>query len=126
MEKTKKEKFTELTKGKPRKREEKFFARFSGVQLTAILLIILAATFMVQGVERYLEAVGKLEFLNPWLILIILSMILLTSSVGSITLGGVVSPLKLKRNLNLVSFITFTLGFVLFLASLFFLFIILI
>ena len=111
----------ELMKGKPRTEEEKFYARFSETQLNAVLLIILAATFMVQGMVKYLEVVGKFEFMKSWFTLILLALIFLVSSVVSISLGGIVSPLKYKREINLFSFSTFILGFIIFLISLAFL-----
>lgn len=121
MGKNNKEKVTEITKLKPRVEEEKFFTLLSGTQLTAILLIILASTFLVQGVISYLEAVDKLEFLRPWFLLILCSLILLTTSVVSTTTSAIISPLKLKRTMNLISFHTFLFGFVLFLISLLYL-----
>jgi hypothetical protein len=111
----------ELTKVKPRQEEEKFFIRFSKTQVNAVLMIILAATFLVQGIVRYLDIVGKIEFLKPWFILVLLAMISLVISVVIINLEGIVYSLKNKRKLNLISFNAFILGFVLFLLSLLFL-----
>ncbi len=111
----------ELTKVKPREEQEKFFVRFSKTQVNAVLMIILSATFLVQGIVRYLDIVGKIEFLRPWFILVLLAMISLVTSVVIINLEGIVCSLKNKRKLNLISFNTFILGFVLFLLSLLFL-----
>ncbi|MBU2589627.1 MAG: hypothetical protein KKB39_02570 [Nanoarchaeota archaeon] len=109
----------ELAKGKPRKEEEKFFITFSDTQLTAVLLLILADTFLVQGVIRYLESLGKISLIKPWLIMVLLSLFFLVTCVVVLTIGGIVSPLKYKRKLNMISFISFILGVLLFLASLF-------
>ena len=111
----------ELTKVKPRQEEEKFFVRFSKTQVNAVLMMILAATFLVQGIVRYLDIIGKIEFLKPWFILVLLAMFSLVTSVVIINLEGIVYSLKNKRKLNLISFNLFILGFVLFLLSLLFL-----
>lgn len=126
MTKKKEKKVIELVKGKPRPEEERFFAKFSETQLTAVLLLILAATFLVQGIIRYFEHLDKMDYLRPWFILVLLSLVFLVSSVVSITLGGIVSPLKIKRALNLTSFSTFITGFILFLVSVIFLLVIII
>jgi len=122
--KKKEDKLIEIAKGKPRKEEEKFFLGFSERQLTAVLLIILAATFLVQGTIRYLEAVGKIEILSKWITIILSAIILLTLSIVSITLSGVLAPLRTKRIFNILSFITFILGFIIFLAALVYLLVI--
>jgi len=111
----------ELIKGKPRNEEEKFFVTFSETQLNAILLVVLAATFLVQGILRYLEISDNSYLIRPWLIITLFSLVFLVSSVVLIALGGVTSPLRLKRLFNLVSFLAFMLGFFLFLGSLVFL-----
>ena len=116
-----KKKTIEIVKGKPRKEEEKFDVQFSEKQSNAILLIILAATFLVQGVVRYLEFLDKLSFVKPWLVLIILSLIFLTLSIVSINVGGIIAPLRMKRKMNLISFGSFVIGFLLFFGSLIFL-----
>jgi len=113
-------KVIELAKGKPRKEEEKFYVRFSDTQLNAILLLILADTFFVQGIVKYLEIVGKISSIRPWLVIILLSLFFLVFCVVALTISGVVSPLKIKRLANLVSFGSFILGVVLFLVSLFY------
>ncbi|MFH0836913.1 MAG: hypothetical protein V1870_02185 [Candidatus Aenigmatarchaeota archaeon] len=48
-----KKKMTNLTKPLPKPEAEKFFVQFSGTQLNAILLVILASTFLIQGVITY-------------------------------------------------------------------------
>lgn len=115
------EKVIELTKPKTRVEEERFFTSFSGTQLNAVLLLILAATFLVQGVVRYVDLIGKVEILAPWFYLVLPALIFLTISVFSVTLGNVIVPLTAKRIINLVTFSTFVLGFFLFLGSLIFL-----
>ena len=122
----KNDKVIELSKLKPRAEEEKFFAKFSSTQLNAILLLILSATFMIQGITTYLEAIQHAEFIRVWFIIIILSLIFLVASVVSITLVGIVAPLKLKRRLEQISFGNFIMGFIFFMASLFLLLFILI
>jgi hypothetical protein len=112
------DKVSELSKQKPRDEEEKFFAKFSETQLNAILLLILSATFMIQGITTYLEAIQHAEFIRIWFISIILSLIFLVASVVSIAIGGIVAPLKFKRSLEKISFGNFILGFLFFMASL--------
>jgi hypothetical protein len=115
-------KVTELSKQKPRDEEEKFFAKFSETQLNAILLLILSATFMIQGITSYLETLHHAELIRSWFIITIVSLIFLVASVVSITLGGVIAPLKFKRSLEKISFGNFILGVLFFMTSLFFLF----
>ena len=115
------DKVTELVKGKPRKEEEKFYVTFSETQLSAVLLLILADTFLVQGVVKFLELTGDIASIRPWLIMVLLSLFFLVLCVVSITVGGVISPLKYKRNINLASFLSFIIGVLLFIVSLFFL-----
>ncbi len=111
----------ELMKGKPRNEEEKFSLRFSDTQLNAVLLIILASTFLVQGIVRYFELIDKIEYLRLWFYIILIGMFFLSTSVITITLGNIVSILKTKRKINLISFSTFIMGFLFFLLSLVFL-----
>ena len=111
----KKPKAMELSQGKPRQEETSFYEKFSGRQLNAVLLLILASTFLVQGVMNYLNVVDLTEFLKPWLTMIFLSLILLVVSVVSIVIAGVMYSLKLKRTISMISFITFIMGFIFFL-----------
>lgn len=108
----------ELATSKTRKKEEKLFTQFSGTQLNAVLLLILADTFLVQGVIQYLEIIES-DFIRPWFILIFLSLFCLVFSVVFLTLGGVIAPLRGKRIMNLISFYTFIMGVAFFLLSLF-------
>ena len=108
-------KITELTKGKTRKEEKAFFEKFSGRQLNAVLLIILSSTFLVQGVMRYMELIDRISIMSGWFDLILISLIFLTLSVVSISVGGIVSSLKVKRLFNITNFVTFVIGFLLFL-----------
>jgi hypothetical protein len=121
MVKKENKKITELAKGKPRKEEEKFFIKFSGIQLNAVLLLILSATFLVQGAVNYLQFINRLEAIRPWLFSAILSLFFLVLSVIAITAGSVIFPLKTKRRVNLISFGTFITGVILFLVSLIYL-----
>ncbi|MCG2720029.1 MAG: hypothetical protein L6266_04860, partial [Nanoarchaeota archaeon] len=66
-----------------------------------------------------LESLGKISLIKPWLIMVLLSLFFLVTCVVVLTIGGIVSPLKYKRKLNMISFISFILGVLLFLASLF-------
>jgi len=111
----------ELVKGKSRKEEEKFYETFSKTQLNAVLLIILAATFLVQGVTRYLELINLIEVIKPWLLITISSIATLILSIILLALSGVTARLRIKRAMNLLSFIFFILGIIIFLISLFFL-----
>lgn len=114
-------KVVEMSKGKSREEEEKFYEKFSHTQLNAVLLIILASTFLVQGIMNYLQIMNMTHFLKPWLTWIFISLVFLVTSVLSVVVGGVLFPLKVKREINIFSFATFVLGFVFFLVSLFFL-----
>ena len=114
-------KVMELSNDKTREEEERFYDRFSARQLNAVLLLILATTFLVQGIMNYLEMFGMTQFVKPWLTWILFSLLLLISSVVTITLGGILFPLKAKREINIVSFITFIFGFIFFIVALFFL-----
>lgn len=115
------EKVIELVKQKDRKEEDKFFATFSETQLNAILLLILSSTFMIQGITAYLQSVHHPELIKSWFIIVTLSLIFLVASVVSITVEGIVSPLKLKRKLSQISFGNFIMGFLFFMGSLFYL-----
>jgi hypothetical protein len=108
----------ELNQGRPRKEQEEYILELSGTQLNAVLLIILAATFIVQGMIRYLEAVNKLGQVRPWFIVVISSFFFLISSVVSVILSNVLAPLRMKREMSVVSFVTFLIGVLLFFGSL--------
>jgi len=114
-------KVVELIKGRPRHEEEKFYVKFSATQLNAILLIILGITFLFQGIIRYFQAIDQIQFIRPWFIITLFALIMLIFSVLSITIGGIIFPLGLKRKTNIISFLSYFLGFVLFLASLIYL-----
>ncbi|MFW6230878.1 MAG: hypothetical protein ACOC32_02540 [Nanoarchaeota archaeon] len=112
----------ELSQGKPRKEQEQYILQFSGTQLNAVLLLILSATFIVQGIIRYLEAVNKLSHVKPWLLIVILAFMFLVLSVVSIILSSALTPLRIKRKMSVVSFFTFIIGFGLFFVSLVYMF----
>ena len=116
-----KDKVIEFVKKKTRESEERFFIKFSDTQMNAVLLIILSATFLVQGIVRYLEITDQVPLLRPWFILVLTALIFLVLSVVTLAVGGILSPLKVKRRTNMLSFLAFLIGFLLFLASLFFL-----
>ncbi len=108
----------ELTKGKPRKEEEKFFVKFSNTQLNVILIIIFIIPFLFDGVVGYFDIHERVGFIKPWFILNIFALGFLVLSVTSITLGTIIFPLRIKREVNLISFGTFLGGLALFLLSL--------
>ncbi|MBD3360703.1 hypothetical protein GF366_02785 [Candidatus Peregrinibacteria bacterium] len=114
----------EFWKGKTRTEEEKFSEHFSEVQLNSILLLILGATFLVQGIISYLKLIGEAEYIRPWFTVILVALMMLVFSVILVTLGWVLSPLKLKRSVNLLSFLLFVIGSIVFLASLIYLLIV--
>lgn len=116
----------EISKAKPRPEEEKFYLHFSETQLNTVLLIILASTFLVQGVVKYLELVHFNSYIKPWFIMSIIAQALLVFSVFVLSLSGIISTLKTKRFVNVISFIFFALGFVTFLSSLLYLIIVMI
>ncbi|MDP3918994.1 MAG: hypothetical protein Q8Q35_03785 [Nanoarchaeota archaeon] len=122
MAKKGKRKLLELIKGKPKKEEQKFFIGFSTRQINAVLLMVLIATFLIQGVVRYLEYVGKTNVIQPWFNTILVAILLLLSSVVLITISGVISPVRITRIFNILSFLFFLAGFMVFLYSLIILF----
>ena len=111
----------ELNQIKTRDKEEEYLLQFSTTHHNAVLLIVLCATFIVQGVLRYLETMNKLNYVRPWFIAVILALIFLITSVATIILSSVLAPLKIKRKMGLVSFGLFVIGFILFFGSLVFL-----
>ena len=113
-------KVIELVKGKTRKEEEKLFLKFSETQLTGILLLILAATFLTQGMISYLQLINKAEAIKTWFIIILTTLVFLISSIILTNLGSVIAPLKFKRIINVGSFATFVLGAFSFLIALFY------
>jgi len=108
----------EVSTGKPRQEEEKFYEHFSTVQMNAVLLLILSATFLTTGLTKYAEIIGEIDIVNRWLILIIFSIILFVVSIISITLGGVLVSLKDKRIANTAGFSSFLFGASVFFVSL--------
>ncbi|MFH1450400.1 MAG: hypothetical protein ABIF92_00270 [archaeon] len=121
MAKKAEDKVTELTKGKPRKEEEKFFLAFSGTQLNVILILILASTFLVQGMGNLLAYIQTPQYIVFWFMLVISAIVLLAGSAIIMTLGSVISPLRGKRITIIVSFLCFIFGSGIFVASLIFL-----
>ena len=119
--KHRKEQMIELAQGKSRKEEEQYLTQFSGNQLNAVLLIVLSATFIVQGVLRYLEAIDRLDAAKVWFFIVIMCFIFLIASVVTIILSNVLAPLKLKRHLSIISFASFLIGVLFFFASLLYL-----
>lgn len=108
----------ELAQDRPRREQEQYIFEFSGTQLNAVLLIILSATFIVQGMIRYLEAIDKLGEVRPWFVLVISSFFFLISSVLSVILSSVLAPLRMKREMSIISFFSFLIGVLLFFAAL--------
>ena len=116
--KNQKNEMIELSQGRPRREQEQYILQFSGTQLNAVLLIILAATFIVQGMIRYLEAVNKLSQVRPWFVIVIFSFLFLIASVVSVILSSVLAPLRMKREMSILSFVSFLIGVILFFVSL--------
>ena len=112
-----KNKVLEITKGKSKKEQEKFFVEFSERQLNAILLVVLISTFLIQGAIKYLEFLGKEIIIKQWFSLILIAILFLLSSVITISLSGIMSQLKIKRYINMISFVTFLTGFSIFIYS---------
>ncbi|MFW5852621.1 MAG: hypothetical protein ACOCUR_01190 [Nanoarchaeota archaeon] len=111
----------ELNKTLPRAKEEEYLVQFSTTHHNAVLLIVLCATFIVQGVLRYLETMNRLNYVKPWFVMVLLALMFLITSVATIILSSVLAPLKFKRGMGLLSFFFFVGGFILFFASLIFL-----
>jgi len=111
----------ELSRLRSRKVQEKFSFVFSQTQISAVSLIILAATFLVQGIIRYFEFFDKMQFIKPWFMLIVFALIFLVFSVIAISFENIFSPLRYKRTANIIGFTSFIVGFMLFLTSLIFL-----
>ena len=111
----------ELSRLRSRKVQEKFSFVFSQTQISAVSLIILAATFLVQGIIRYFEFFDKMQFIKPWFMLIVFALIFLVFSVIAISFENIFAPLRYKRTANIIGFTSFIVGFMLFLTSLIFL-----
>ncbi len=113
-----------IAKTKPRTKEEKFSLNFSNTQLNSILLIILSATFLMQGIVRYFDLIHKVENIKTWFSLALITLIFLVCSIILISLGSILNPLKAKRFFNFLSYMAFVVGFCLFLTSLIYLLVI--
>ena len=118
MKKEIKKKILEVSQIKPKKEEEKFVFQFSGVQLNAILLFILAATFLISGASKLGEIIGVSYVIKVWLFFTILSILFLTLSVFTTMLGNALAIQKMKRFYNLLSVLLFLIGAVVFFVSL--------
>ena len=105
----------EIAKKTTREKHERFFIQFSDVHMNAVLLFILAGTFLTAGVVNYASLTGEVEAVGNWLVLIIIAILSFTASVSSITLSSVFRPLKIKRILEIISFIGFLFGAIMFL-----------
>jgi len=117
---------TEISQAKTRSDEERFYVKFSETQLNAVLLLILANTFFVQGAARFIEQVSlAASSAKMWFFTSVTSLLLLILSVGMITFGGVMAGLKIKRVFNMLSFLFFLLGISLFVFSLIYLMVVL-
>lgn len=115
----KKAKITEITVTRSRADEERFYTHFSETQLNAVLLLILGNTFFVQGASKFIDSFGfDSTSTKIWLLVMVSSLLFLVLSVGTITIGGIMSRLRIKRTFNLLSFIFFILGIGLFISSL--------
>jgi len=108
----------EVAHTKTRPEEEKFFETFSNIQINAVLLFILSATFLTTGLAKYSEIVGEVQLVNRWLILVIFSILAMIISIYGISIGGILHPLKGKRIANMISFVSFMFGASIFFISL--------
>lgn len=107
----------EVSRGKRREKQEKFFVSFSGIQVNVVTLFILASTFLITGLIKYTEVIG-LNQTRQWLSTLILSIMFFTISVFFTLLSGIFYPLKFKRWADIFSFISFLLGAAVFFLSL--------
>jgi|GEM_PF-1893046 len=101
--------------------ERTFFVNFSKTQLNTVLVLILAATFLVQGVGSFFEGDSSLELFDQWFGMVSMALLFLVLSVVSISVNTIVSTTRFKRKINLISCITFFAGFFFFVGSLMFL-----
>jgi hypothetical protein len=113
-----KKKVLEVSQIKPKKEEVKFAFQFSGVQLNAVLLFILAATFLVSGASKLGEIINNYVVIRIWLFFTIFSILVLTMSVFTTILGNAVAAPKSKRFYNMLSLTLFLLGAIVFFVSL--------
>jgi len=118
MKKNNKKKLLEVAKIKTKKEEEKFGFQFSGVQLNAVLLFILAATFLISGASKIIDLTSNQVIIELWIFFTILSILILTLSVFSTIIGNAIAILKVKRFYNTISLVLFLLGAVIFFVSL--------
>lgn len=118
MRKEMKKKILEVSQIKPKREEQKFVFEFSSVQLNAILLFILAATFLVSGASKLGDIIGASYVIKAWLFFTILSILILTLSVFTTMLGNALAMQKMKRFYNLLSVLLFMIGAVIFFVSL--------
>jgi len=110
----------EVGVAKTKPEEEKFYERFSIVQTNAVLLLVLSATFLTTGMISYAQVLNNLQFLNfleKWLVFVVLSIALLILSVIAIVLAGVLNVLKYKRLANTFGFWVFLVGAIFFFST---------
>ena len=110
----------EVGVAKTKPEEEKFYERFSIIQTNAVLLLVLSATFLTTGMINYAQVLDNLQFLNfleKWLVFVVLSIALLILSVIAIVLAGVLNVLKYKRLANTFGFWVFLVGAIFFFST---------
>jgi len=110
----------EVGVAKTKPEEEKFYERFSIVQTNAVLLLVLSATFLTTGMISYAQVLNNLQFLNfleKWLVFVVLSIALLILFVIAIVLAGVLNVLKYKRLANTFGFWVFLVGAIFFFST---------
>jgi magnesium-transporting ATPase (P-type) len=115
-------KILEITQTKNRNEEDNYISNFAKSHQNSVLIIILSATFLLQGVMKFMEYIGKIDNMKIWFILIISALIPLTLSVVTLTLDQAFTPLGMKRKLGLTSLVMFLAGFGIFLIALIYLF----
>ena len=108
----------EISKIKNEKEEEKFDFQFSGVQLNAIMMFILGATFLISGANKLSEMVKDSNVIKLWMFFTILSILVLTLSVFMTMIGNALAIQKVRKFYNIFSLLLFLLGAVVFFVSL--------
>lgn len=111
----------ELDQGKDKREEERFFDRFSNIQIQSILILILAITFLMNSISNYFPDISRVMITKIWIMFILFALVFLMVSIFSITMSNVIRKLEKKKYYNTASFFTFIVGITLFFISLIFL-----
>lgn len=108
----------ELSDKKSREEEGKFYELFSSVQVNVTLFTILSSTFLIEGAVRIFELSGRAYLLQGWFAIVVVAICLFVLSLFALSLANVFAILKLKRRMNILSYVLFLGGIGFFLASL--------